>query len=113
MSKNNQNKLIVGIDFGTTNSYVAIANKTINEFDVIENIWGYKNNPSIVIFTENDEVLVGQSAVYNMPKYQDQTIYEVKRLLGKKFSDPDIQRFIKKVPYKIISDKEKKHFNRS
>ncbi len=91
---------IIGIDLGTTNSCVAIMEG--NKPKVIENSEGDRTTPSIVAFTKDSEVLVGQSAKRQAVTNPQNTLAAVKRLIGRKFTDEVVQRDIKMVPYKIV-----------
>ncbi|CAL1240139.1 molecular chaperone DnaK [Candidatus Methylocalor cossyra] len=90
---------IIGIDLGTTNSCVAILEG--GKPRVIENAEGARTTPSIVAFTADNEVLVGQSAKRQAITNPKNTLYAVKRLIGRRFSDKEVQRDIHLVPYKI------------
>jgi molecular chaperone DnaK len=90
----------IGIDLGTTNSCVAIMEG--GKPRVIENSEGDRTTPSIVAFTKDDEVLVGQSAKRQAVTNPHNTLFAVKRLIGRKFDDEVVQRDIKMVPYKIV-----------
>ncbi len=90
---------VIGIDLGTTNSCVAIMEgKTAH---VIENSEGARTTPSIVAFTEGGERLVGQAAKRQAVTNPQNTIFAVKRLIGRTFNDPTTQKDIQLVPYKI------------
>ncbi len=91
---------IIGIDLGTTNSCVAVLDGGSPK--VIENSEGGRTTPSIVAFTKDDEVLVGQSAKRQAVTNPDNTLFAVKRLIGRKFADDVVQRDVKMVPYNII-----------
>jgi molecular chaperone DnaK len=91
---------IIGIDLGTTNSCVAIMEGAKPK--VIENSEGDRTTPSIVAFTKDGEVLVGQSAKRQAVTNPQNTLAAVKRLIGRKFTDEVVQRDIKMVPYKIV-----------
>lgn len=91
---------IIGIDLGTTNSCVAVLEG--GKAKVIENSEGARTTPSIVAYTEDDEILVGQSAKRQAVTNPHNTLYAVKRLIGRKFDDEVVQRDIKMVPYKIV-----------
>ena len=91
---------VIGIDLGTTNSCVAVMDG--KEPRVIENSEGTRTTPSIVAFTEDSEVLVGQSAKRQAVTNPTNTLFAVKRLIGRKFRDDVVQRDIKMVPYKIV-----------
>ncbi|HEY4772952.1 MAG TPA: molecular chaperone DnaK [Steroidobacteraceae bacterium] len=90
----------IGIDLGTTNSCVAIMEG--GKPRVIENSEGDRTTPSIVAFTKDDEVLVGQSAKRQAVTNPQNTLFAVKRLIGRRFEDEVVQRDIKMVPYKVI-----------
>jgi molecular chaperone DnaK len=91
---------IIGIDLGTTNSCVAIMEG--GKPKVIENSEGDRTTPSIVAFTKDGEVLVGQSAKRQAVTNPQNTLAAVKRLIGRKFTDEVVQRDIKMVSYKIV-----------
>ncbi len=91
---------VIGIDLGTTNSCVAIMEG--GKPRVIENSEGDRTTPSIVAFTKDDEVLVGQSAKRQAVTNPQNTLFAVKRLIGRKFDDEVVQRDINMVSYKII-----------
>ena len=90
---------IIGIDLGTTNSCVAVMEN--GSVKVIENSEGDRTTPSIVAFTA-DDVLVGQSAKRQAVTNPENTLYAVKRLIGRKFTDKEVQKDIDMVPYKIV-----------
>jgi molecular chaperone DnaK len=90
---------VIGIDLGTTNS--AVAYMEGGEPTIIPNAEGGRITPSVVAFTKNGERLVGQVAKRQAITNPENTIYSVKRLMGRRFSDPEVQRTIKMVPYKI------------
>ena len=92
---------IIGIDLGTTNSCVAIMEG--GEPRVIPNSEGDRTTPSIVAFADDDEVLVGQAAKRQAVTNPANTFYAVKRLIGRKFTDAEVQKDLKLVPYKIIA----------
>ena len=91
---------VIGIDLGTTNSCVAVMEG--NTPKVIENSEGDRTTPSIVAFTKDDQVLVGQSAKRQAVTNPENTLYAVKRLIGRRFEDEVVQRDIKMVPYTIL-----------
>jgi molecular chaperone DnaK len=91
---------IIGIDLGTTNSCVAILDGKNTR--VIENSEGARTTPSIVAFTSDNEILVGQSAKRQAVTNPSNTLFAVKRLIGRKFDDAVVQRDINMVPYKIV-----------
>ena len=92
---------IIGIDLGTTNSCVSVLDG--GKPRVIENVEGDRTTPSIVGYTEDGEILVGQSAKRQAVTNPHNTVYAVKRLIGRKFKDDVVQKDIKMVPYKIIA----------
>ncbi|BCA96332.1 chaperone protein DnaK [Legionella antarctica] len=91
---------IIGIDLGTTNSCVAVMEG--DKPKVIENSEGIRTTPSIVAFTDDDEVLVGASAKRQSVTNPENTLYAIKRLIGRRFDDAVVQKDIKMVPYKIV-----------
>jgi molecular chaperone DnaK len=91
---------VIGIDLGTTNSCVAIMEG--GKPRVIENSEGDRTTPSIVAFTKDNEVLVGQPAKRQAVTNPHNTLFAVKRLIGRKFADDVVQRDVKMVPYKIV-----------
>ena len=90
---------VIGIDLGTTNSCVAIMEG--GKPRVIENSEGDRTTPSIVAFTKDDEVLVGQSAKRQAVTNPQNTVFAVKRLIGRRFEDNVVQKDVGMVPYKI------------
>lgn len=92
---------IIGIDLGTTNSCVSVLEG--GKPKVIENSEGDRTTPSIIAFTNDDEILVGQSAKRQSVTNPHNTLYAVKRLIGRKFKDDVVQKDIKMVPYKIVA----------
>src|SRR6059036_3913845 len=91
---------IIGIDLGTTNSCVAIMEG--GKPKVIENSEGARTTPSIVAYTEDGEILVGAPAKRQAITNAKNTIYAVKRLIGRKYDDPETQKAVKLMPYKIV-----------
>jgi molecular chaperone DnaK len=91
---------IIGIDLGTTNSCVAIMEG--GKPRVIENSEGDRTTPSIVAFTGDDEILVGQAAKRQAVTNPTNTLYAIKRLIGRRFQEDVVQRDINLVPYKIV-----------
>ena len=91
---------IIGIDLGTTNSCVAIMDG--DKPRVIENAEGARTTPSIVAFTDDGEVLVGQPAKRQAVTNPKNTLYAIKRLIGRRFDEKEVQKDINLVPYKII-----------
>ena len=91
---------VIGIDLGTTNSCVAVMDGT--QPKVIENSEGARTTPSIVAFTDSGERLVGQPAKRQAVTNPDRTFFAVKRLIGRRFDDPTVEKDKKLVPYKIV-----------
>lgn len=91
---------IIGIDLGTTNSCVAVMEN--GKPKVIENSEGARTTPSIVAYTEDGEILVGASAKRQAVTNPKNTLFAVKRLIGRRFNEEMVQRDIKMVPYQII-----------
>jgi molecular chaperone DnaK len=90
---------IIGIDLGTTNSCVAVLENGTAR--VIENSEGARTTPSIIAFSSDDEVLVGQSAKRQAVTNPENTLFAIKRLIGRRYKDDAVQKDIKMVPYKI------------
>ena len=91
---------VIGIDLGTTNSCVAVMEG--GKAKVIENSEGDRTTPSIVAFTKDDEVLVGQTAKRQAVTNPTNTLFAIKRLIGRRFDDKIVQKDIDMVPYKIV-----------
>ena len=91
---------VIGIDLGTTNSCVAIMDG--GKPRVIENSEGDRTTPSIVAFTKDDEVLVGQSAKRQSVTNPQNTLYAIKRLIGRRYDDSVVQKDVGMVPYHIV-----------
>ena len=92
---------IIGIDLGTTNSCVAVLDG--DKPRVIENSEGDRTTPSVVGYTDDGEILVGQSAKRQSVTNPKNTLYAVKRLIGRKFTDDVVQKDIKMAPYSIVA----------
>jgi molecular chaperone DnaK len=90
---------VIGIDLGTTNSVVAVIEG--GEPTVLENSEGSRLTPSVVAITKSGERLVGQVAKRQAVTNPENTVFSIKRLMGRKYDDPEVQRTIKSVPYKI------------
>ncbi|MCL7941314.1 molecular chaperone DnaK [Halomonas sp. ATCH28] len=90
---------IIGIDLGTTNSCVAVLDG--DQAKVIENAEGARTTPSIIAYTEDGEILVGQAAKRQAVTNPHNTVYAIKRLIGRRFKDDVVQKDIKMVPYTI------------
>ena len=91
---------VIGIDLGTTNSCVAVMDG--GKPKVIENSEGDRTTPSIVAFTKDGEVLVGQTAKRQAVTNPSNTLFAVKRLIGRRFQDDVVQKDVDMVPYKIV-----------
>ncbi len=91
---------VIGIDLGTTNSCVAIMEG--GERRVIENAEGARTTPSIIAYTKDGEILVGAPAKRQAVTNPDNTLYAIKRLIGRRFDDQVVQKDVKMVPYKIV-----------
>ena len=95
---------VIGIDLGTTNSCVAVMEGT--QAKVLENTEGARTTPSVVAFTDNEEKLIGQPAKRQAVTNPENTIFAVKRLIGRNFNDPNVKKDVETAPFKIInSDK--------
>ena len=91
---------VIGIDLGTTNSCVAVMEG--GNAKVIENAEGARTTPSIVAFTDNDETLVGQAAKRQTVTNPENTLFAIKRLIGRPYSDEKVSKDKDMVPYKIV-----------
>ena len=91
---------IIGIDLGTTNSCVAIMDGTTAR--VLENAEGDRTTPSIIAYTQDGETLVGQPAKRQAVINPQNTLFAIKRLIGRRFQDEEVQRDEAIMPYKII-----------
>jgi molecular chaperone DnaK len=94
---------IIGIDLGTTNSCVAVMEG--GEPKVIANVEGNRTTPSIVAFSESNERMVGQVAKRQAVTNPSNTLYAIKRLIGRKFTDPEVAKSIQVSPFKIVEGK--------
>ena len=91
---------VIGIDLGTTNSCVAIMEGT--QAKVLENAEGARTTPSVVAFSDTDEKLVGQPAKRQAVTNPENTLFAVKRLIGRNFDDESVKKDIQSAPFKII-----------
>ena len=89
---------VIGIDLGTTNSCVAVMEGT--QAKVLENAEGTRTTPSVVAFDENNEKLVGQAAKRQAVTNPENTLFAVKRLIGRNFDDETVKKDISRAPYK-------------
>ena len=95
---------IIGIDLGTTNSCVAIMEGS--QAKVLENAEGTRTTPSVVAFTEEKEKLIGQPAKRQAVTNPENTIFAVKRLIGRNFEDPTVKKDIEAAPFKIVNSEK-------
>jgi len=95
---------VIGIDLGTTNSCVAIMEGT--QAKVLENAEGARTTPSVVAFTEENEKLIGQPAKRQAVTNPENTIFAVKRLIGRNFEDPTVKKDIQSAPFKIVNSEK-------
>jgi len=95
---------IIGIDLGTTNSCVAIMEGS--QAKVLENAEGARTTPSVVAFTEENEKLIGQPAKRQAVTNPENTIFAVKRLIGRNFEDPTVKKDIDAAPFKIVNSEK-------
>jgi len=95
---------VIGIDLGTTNSCVSIMDGS--QTKVLENAEGARTTPSVVAFTENSEKLVGQPAKRQAVTNPENTIFAVKRLIGRNFEDDTVKKDIETVPFKIVNSEK-------
>src|ERR1700687_4650489 len=91
---------VIGIDLGTTNSCVAVMEG--GDPVVIPNSEGSRTTPSVVAFTESGDRLVGQIAKRQAITKPSNTIFAIKRLMGRRFEDPEVQKAVKVLPYKVV-----------
>jgi molecular chaperone DnaK len=91
---------VIGIDLGTTNSCVAVMEG--NQPKIIENAEGMRTTPSIVAFTKDGEILVGQPAKRQAITNPENTVFAIKRLIGRRYDDPVVEKDKELVPYKIV-----------
>ncbi|WMY96712.1 MAG: molecular chaperone DnaK [Arsenophonus sp.] len=94
---------IIGIDLGTTNSCVAVMDGSSAR--VLENSEGDRTTPSIIAYTQNGEILVGQPAKRQAVTNPENTLFAIKRLIGRRFKDEEVQRDVSIMPYKIVAAK--------
>ena len=92
---------IIGIDLGTTNSCVSIMEGS--QPKVLENAEGARTTPSVVAFTDDSEKLVGQPAKRQAVTNPENTIFAVKRLIGRNFEDPTVKKEIEAAPFNIVN----------
>src|SRR5210317_1068087 len=95
---------IIGIDLGTTNSCVAIMEGS--QPKVLENAEGARTTPSVVAFTDDNEKLIGQPAKRQAVTNPENTIFAVKRLIGRNFDDPTVKKDVEAAPFKIVNSEK-------
>ncbi len=95
---------VIGIDLGTTNSCVAVMEGS--QAKVLENAEGARTTPSVVAFTDNDEKLIGQPAKRQAVTNPENTIFAVKRLIGRNFEDPSVKKDVQTAPFKIVNSEK-------
>ena len=95
---------VIGIDLGTTNSCVAVMEGS--QAKVLENAEGARTTPSVVAFTDNDEKLIGQPAKRQAVTNPENTIFAVKRLIGRNFNDSSVKKDVETSPFKIINSEK-------
>ena len=100
------NEFAIGLDLGTTFSCIGVYRNGKDgengKVEIIPNSKGEKTTPSIVILTNNSNILVGEDTIDCLVQYYDSCIYEIKRLIGRKMTDREVQKEIEKLPYKVI-----------
>ena len=101
---------IIGIDLGTTNSCISVMDSAKSK--VIENSEGSRTTPSIIAYTDDDQILVGAPAKRQAVTNPKNTLYAVKRLIGRKFKDDEVQKAKKTSPFFIFRLSEHKPLNR-
>ena len=101
---------IIGIDLGTTNSCVAIMEG--GQPKVIENSEGARTTPSVVAYQEDGEILVGAPAKRQAVTNAKNTLFAVKRLIGRRFEEKEVQKDIDLMPYKIVKPRQRRRLGR-
>ena len=107
MDKNEINKIAIGIDLGTTYSCVGLWRESLDGVEILANESGHKTTPSYVAFTSEGERLIGESAKNQVALNPRNTVFDAKRLIGRKFSDPIVQRDIQHWSFKVVREDEK------
>jgi heat shock protein 1/8 len=97
----NDDDYVIGIDLGTTNSCVAVEKD--GRFEIIANSQGERTTPSFVAFTHDGERLIGQAAKSQVTSNVKRTIYDIKRIMGRKFDDPGLQKEVSGFGYKVVA----------
>merc|ERR1711871_36012 len=111
MGRNRNMSKIIGIDLGTTNSCVAIMEGT--QAKVLENAEGARTTPSVVAFTDENEKLIGQPAKRQAVTNPENTIFAVKRLIGRNFDDPTVKKDVEAAPFKIVNSEKGEKYSPS
>lgn len=99
---------ILGIDLGTTNSAMAVV--IGGQPTIIENREGKRTTPSIVAISKSGELLIGEAAKHQIVINSENTVFSIKRLMGRKFKDAEVQQDLKLLPYKIVAENEIRDF---
>ena len=94
------NEFAIGLDLGTTFSCIGVYRN--GKVEIIPNSRGERITPSIVILNNNSNILVGEDTIDCLVQYYDSCIYEIKRLIGRKITDKEVQKEIEKLPYQVI-----------
>ena len=101
---------VIGIDLGTTNSCVAVMEG--GEPVVIPNAEGSRTTPSVVAFTKSGERLVGEVAKRQAITNSENTVFSIKRFMGRKYDDPEVDRDRRLVPYKVVRAPQRRRLGR-
>ncbi|WNG32713.1 Hsp70 family protein [Archangium violaceum] len=96
--------IVLGIDLGTSNSCMAMVDAATGQARVLPNREGERTTPSVVAFDASGRVTVGSAARRQAVLHPRNTVYGVKRLIGRRFSDPAVQRLMKLLPYEVVAD---------
>jgi heat shock 70kDa protein 1/2/6/8 len=107
VSKKKNKKIAIGIDLGTTYSCVGLWREALDGVEILANEGGSKTTPSYVAFTNEGERLIGEAAKNQVALNPRNTVFDAKRLLGRKFSDPIVQRDIQHWSFSVVRDDEK------
>src|SRR5690348_7642766 len=96
--------LVLGIDLGTTNSCMAVADPATGQARVLPNREGERTTPSVVGFDASGKVTGGSTARRQAVRHPRDTVFGVKRLIGRRFSDPAVQKLTRLLPYEVVAD---------